>query len=155
MPPANGHIFTVVLLLVLLVQWLGVGVGVVDARLPKDYGEDINYGDFHKSAKHFRERLQNAGYGTALDGEHDEDLFYFFSLHDYNNDGHLDGHELRLAFQGYEWNQGIETVDTTVDQADLETMIDHALAEDDVNNDGMISWAEYLESAAYHRRLNK
>jgi hypothetical protein len=37
--------------------------------------------------------------------------------------------------------------------SDVEKMIDHALEEDDYDNDGMISWAEYLESQKKHKQM--
>ncbi|EGF80536.1 hypothetical protein BATDEDRAFT_25195 [Batrachochytrium dendrobatidis JAM81] len=124
------------------------------ATLSSNYGEDSNYGDVKPSASHFRERLEAIGYGQDSNekGDSNQEVIYFFSIHDYNYDGMLDGHELRLAFQGYEQDTGKEKAH--IDLADLETMIDHALAEDDTNNDGMISWEEYLESQSYHHKLN-
>ena len=40
-------------------------------------------------------------------------------------------------------------------RSDLEFMIDEALMEDDVSNDGKISWEEYLASQQYHQKLGK
>ncbi|KAJ3370721.1 hypothetical protein HDU91_005956 [Kappamyces sp. JEL0680] len=65
----------------------------------------------------------------------------------------LDGHELALAFQGYEFYNGTG-IENPIPTADLEYMIDHALDEDDTNNDGKISWEEYLASQSYHHKLN-
>ncbi|KAH6568659.1 hypothetical protein BASA50_008015 [Batrachochytrium salamandrivorans] len=126
------------------------------ANLSEKYGESTNYGDVSPSAAHFSERLRAAGYGQDIPTEsstHNQDVIYFFSIHDYNYDGKLDGHELRLAFQGFERDTGKESV-PKIDMADLETMIDHALIEDDTDNDGMISWEEYLESQSYHHKLD-
>ncbi|KAL2919734.1 hypothetical protein HK105_200649 [Polyrhizophydium stewartii] len=146
---------------------LGAHPGVA-ARLSRDYGEDSNYGDIGHSAQFVRERLQKLGYGREKGARttetphaegsdkplvHKQEVFYFFSLHDYNGDGHLDGHELRLAFQHYDREPGSPETFDPVNMDDLETMIDHALAEDDLDNDGKISWDEYLESQSYHRNL--
>eukprot|EP00842_Homolaphlyctis_polyrhiza_P005437 jgi/Hompol1/5895/HPOL_000331-RA len=128
--------------------------GQVLATLPNSYGEDTNYGDIKALTEHFRNRLKGIGYGSERNaGSHNSDVFYFFSVHDYNSDGFLDGHELRLAFQGYELHWYGEEAANKLDFQDIEKMIDHALDEDDTNNDGRISWAEYLESQAYHKKL--
>ncbi|KAJ3256691.1 hypothetical protein HK103_005186 [Boothiomyces macroporosus] len=62
-----------------------------------------------------------------------------------SNIGELDGHELGMALMGYElYDQ--EEMQHEYDLEDLEEMIDHAMAEDDKDGNGKISWAEYLES---------
>ncbi len=61
---------------------------------------------------------------------------------------------MALAFQGYEFfNETI--LENPMARSDLEFMIDEALMEDDVNNDGKISWEEYLASQQYHQKLGK
>ncbi|KAJ3181294.1 hypothetical protein HK101_009925 [Irineochytrium annulatum] len=82
--------------------------------------------------------------------EESDDMFYFFSLHDYNHDAHLDGHELRNAFTEYEVKMD-ESRNGAPDEngryakdrlklRDVESMIENVLREDDTDNDGMISW---------------
>ena len=44
-------------------------------------------------------------------------------------------------------------VESPLPRAEVEQMIDHALLEDDINNDGKISWEEYLASQQYHHNL--
>ncbi|KAJ3271496.1 hypothetical protein HDV01_006626 [Terramyces sp. JEL0728] len=97
-----------------------------------------NYGNYHESVKSFRK------HNTETSGDEKDDVFYFFSLHDYNK-GELDGHELGMALMGYElYDQ--EEMQNEYDLEDLEEMIDHAMDEDDKDGNGKISWAEYLES---------
>ncbi|PKC10444.1 hypothetical protein RhiirA5_355443 [Rhizophagus irregularis] len=76
----------------------------------------------------------------------DDDLYYLFSIHDVNRDGYLDGHELREAFIDDEFgdSEGLKL-------EEIVEMIDHVLLEDDMNNDGKISWEEYLLSQSYHQ----
>ena len=108
----------------------------VAATKPKDYdGEKSNYINVQKSSKQFKEQLQHQGYDAPSDKLSsdkdlplDKDSFYFFSMHDYNKDGHLDGHELMLAFNGYHFAEGTENTDK-IPLADLESMVDHALEE--------------------------
>jgi hypothetical protein len=114
-------------------------------EIPGYDSETSNYGDFHKSAETYKKES-----GNAVDP--DKELFYFFSLHDYNRDHHLDGHELSLAYMGYEFYKE-EQIHDVIRKEDMEFMIDHALMEDDKDNDGKISWSEYLESQNYHHQL--
>ena len=105
---------------------------------------DSNYGNVHKPSKVPPPPSDPEGKKSDED-----DIFYFFSLHDYNRDHKLDGHELALAFQGFEFYNGTE-FEESMNLVELEEMIDHALHEDDINNDGMIDWPEYLASQQYH-----
>jgi hypothetical protein len=114
-------------------------------EIPGYDGEKSNYGNIHQSPDKFRKE-------TGDTSKENEDVFYFFTLHDYNKDHHLDGHELALAFMGYEFYKE-EEVKEDIRREDLEFMVDHALLEDDKDNDGKISWVEYLESQNYHHQL--
>ncbi|KAI8922155.1 hypothetical protein DFJ77DRAFT_445530 [Powellomyces hirtus] len=109
-----------------------------------------NYGNYHKAAQYAREHSPPAPPLTdipAFKNADEEDLYYFFSLHDVNKDHHLDGHELRNAFT----HAGeLPPKDQRLKMADVEDMIDHALLEDDIDSDGLISWEEYLASQLYH-----
>ncbi|KAJ3271021.1 hypothetical protein HDV01_007102 [Terramyces sp. JEL0728] len=107
--------------------------------------EESNYGNIKKSSAQFKKATGDEN------ADDNESPFYFFSLHDYNKDGHLDGHELALAFQGY----GVydEPLTEEIPVADLEYMIEHTLSEDDINSDGKISWEEFLESQHYHHNM--
>ena len=124
-------------------------LALIAACIAKDIpgydGEKSNYGNIHRSAEKFKEET-----GTKADSN--QDVFYFFTLHDYNKDHYLDGHELALAFMGYEFYKGKE-LEEEIRREDLEFMINHALLEDDKDNDGKISWQEYFESQNYHHQL--
>lgn len=112
--------------------------------------EDTNYGNVHKSSDYYNSHKEGK---HAASTTQEEDVFYFFGLHDYNKDGKLDGCELGLAFQGYEHlKDGSEQLDL-IPQRDLEYLIDHALMEDDTDNDGYLSWEEYLASQQYHHQM--
>ncbi|CAG8729371.1 3598_t:CDS:2, partial [Racocetra fulgida] len=62
----------------------------------------------------------------------EDELYYLFSIHDTNQDGYLDGHELRGAF-----TDDHEDSDNTnvLKMEEIVEMIDHALLEDDMNNE--------------------
>ncbi|KNE54527.1 hypothetical protein AMAG_17681 [Allomyces macrogynus ATCC 38327] len=89
----------------------------------------------------FLEQLKKNSQLGHIDKNDEE--FYFFSLHDLNADEHLDGNELRAAFAEY-------TFDQAKTMNEIEAMVDHILAEDDADNDGRISWEEYLASESIH-----
>lgn len=76
--------------------------------------------------------------------DEDEDLLYYFMLHDFDKDGFLDGHEMRVAFGDYD--ASIKNL------GDVEKVVDETLEEDDVDGDGKISWEEYLASIKYHQK---
>ncbi|KAG0221058.1 hypothetical protein B0O80DRAFT_496132 [Mortierella sp. GBAus27b] len=102
--------------------------------------EHSNYGDKVKAKEFAKEHMGDKNLSEK------EELMMLFSLHDRNKDGYLDGIELRAAFSDY--NQGDEESKLTLKQ--MLDMIDHVIAEDDTDNDGKISWEEYLISQKYH-----
>jgi hypothetical protein len=113
--------------------------------------EDTNYGNIKNTAAEFQAK---AGITGAKDLE--DDIYYFFTLHDYNRDHFLDGHELGLAYLGYEFFEEAKGDDKglfSIELPELEKMIEHTLKEDDKDNDGRISWQEYLESQAYFKYI--
>jgi hypothetical protein len=59
----------------------------------------------------------------------------------YNRDKHIDGHEMRLAFLGYGSTTDYEKL-PEIDLKEMEGYIDKTLLEDDIDNDGKISWPE-------------
>jgi len=71
----------------------------------------------------------------------EDEEFYFFTLHDLNSDGFLDGHELRSLF--LEDHSGI-----SVENA--EELADEMLTSQDLDGDGQLNMAEFFE----HERLH-
>ncbi|GJJ77639.1 hypothetical protein EMPS_09998 [Entomortierella parvispora] len=104
--------------------------------------EHSNYGDMGKAKVFAKEHMGDKGKNLS----EKEELLMLFSLHDGNKDGYLDGIELRAAFSDY--NQG--SADSALPLTTMLDMIDHVIAEDDTDNDGKISWEEYLISQKYH-----
>ncbi|KAG0368363.1 hypothetical protein BC939DRAFT_444475 [Gamsiella multidivaricata] len=101
-----------------------------------------NYGDMGKAKEFAKEHMGEKGKNLT----EKEELMMLFSLHDSNKDGFLDGIELRAAFSDY--HQGAP--ESTLSLQQMLDMIDHVIAEDDTDNDGKISWEEYLISQKYH-----
>ncbi|KAJ3156872.1 hypothetical protein HDU86_003407 [Geranomyces michiganensis] len=109
-----------------------------------------NYQNWHKAAQLARAHAPPPVPDTdppVFKDSAEEDLYYFFSLHDFNKDHHLDGHELWNAFSSA---GELPPKDQRLTVADLEEYVDHALKDDDIDNDGLVSWEEYLASQLYH-----
>ncbi|KAL3901987.1 MAG: hypothetical protein SGCHY_000168 [Lobulomycetales sp.] len=133
-------------------HWKALGLFSILVGLVLAWGESphhdsgSNYGDNHKVHEEVNEAMHH------IDPDHkehydadDDDKYYYFSLHDLNHDSHLDGHEMREALYLPQ--------DGSISLAEAEKMIDHIMEEDDHDNDGMISWEEYLESQEYHNQV--
>ncbi|KAI9206286.1 uncharacterized protein BJ171DRAFT_497178 [Polychytrium aggregatum] len=71
-----------------------------------------------------------------------DDIYYYFALHDQNHDGHLDGHEIRNALTTF--REVAEGDKRSLNQ--IERDVDELLSKTDLNNDGLVSWEEYLAS---------
>lgn len=84
--------------------------------------------------RHIKEHLKDLPVDEAKMENLDEKdtLFYLFSMHDYNKDGFLDGHELRAAFTDFEHD---EDVSELISLDEVTDMVDHVLEEDDLNGE--------------------
>jgi hypothetical protein len=71
---------------------------------------ESNYGDMARASQYFKDHHPNFDIKDALDKGIPEDVFMFFSIHDYNKDSMLDGHELRLAYLGYEFTEDKDSI---------------------------------------------
>ncbi|KAI8833372.1 hypothetical protein BC829DRAFT_407862 [Chytridium lagenaria] len=144
------------LLFLALILLACIHIRVADARLPPQDKDHSNYGDYHRAAK------ENGGNSAdAVPPGEGDDMYVFFSMYDYNHDAHLDGHELRVAFTEFEEkvDEARNGPDSTgkyakdrVTLEEVEGLVDHVLDEDDLDNDGMISWEEYLMSQKAHHQ---
>ena len=122
----------------LLLKIIFVLVSLSLAVVPKDYDKDK--GNYVSREKMHQQVQENVHVNHDIDEE--DELLYYFEKYDFNGDDKLDGNELRLAFDLPD--------DGSVSLAEFEEMADHALLEDDLNNDGAIDWEEYLTSQSYH-----
>ncbi|KAJ3296732.1 hypothetical protein HK104_001293 [Borealophlyctis nickersoniae] len=162
MPARTAPSYSLFLSCVLLLLLSLVCISAADAPI-KYNKEHSNYGDFHNAAKHARAQAhvnqQQPGQASQKTEDPTDDLYWFFSLHDKNVDGYLDGHELRSAFVDAEGDGSDMDGDGKIEEpakhltlSELETMVDHVLGEDDLDGDGKISWWEYLQSQEYHKQ---
>ncbi|KAF9913834.1 hypothetical protein BX616_009484 [Lobosporangium transversale] len=112
---------------------------------PMDDADHSNYGDMGKAKEFAKEHMGERGKNLT----EREELMMLFSIHDTNKDGYLDGIELRAAFSQAS-DPAKEDSNPQLELEKMIEMIDHVIAEDDINNDGKISWEEYLISQKYH-----
>lgn len=83
--------------------------------------------------EHIKQMAQK-GDEPPADLSENELVYYLFVLHDTNNDGHLDGHELRAAFTDFDENEE-EDPTQYVSLEEVTDMVDHVLEEDDRNGE--------------------
>ncbi|KAI9006433.1 hypothetical protein DFJ74DRAFT_712479 [Hyaloraphidium curvatum] len=108
-------------------------------------GEHSNFDPLGHKKEHTKEHIAE---NVTLKDEDDADLA-FFKVTDLNNDGFLDGHELRTAFSDYDAPE-----DQRIPVQEVDDMVDHTLREDDRDGDGKISLEEYLASQEYHAKAD-
>jgi hypothetical protein len=126
----------------------------------KDDG-DVHHWNEHGHMPHSHysdEEDDDNSYELFTEEDEIDSLLTWFQLHDIDMNGRLDGLELLNAFS--EWgNQDEELLFSVAAPSGLENeqmrggifrlmvqMVDHALEEDDIDNDGMISPSEFLRS---------
>ena len=98
-------------------------------------------------SRHIQEHLKEAG--VAVDPTQnmsERDLqFHYFKVHDLDNNDKLDGIELANAMAHYHDEEtGEKAEDYT--EAELASMVDQILDEDDLNKDGYIDYPEFIQS---------
>jgi hypothetical protein len=114
------------------------------------------YGDIHRDPQAFKEAFQkshqkndkigdnNLDSSELFDNKKEDDVFYWFSLHDYDHNEKLDGLELRSA-----WMNSDPSIYTLTK---AEEIVDNILENDDLNNDGFIDWEEYLANQSGQKK---
>ncbi|CEG68318.1 hypothetical protein RMATCC62417_04608 [Rhizopus microsporus] len=132
------RVFIIVLFFIL--QSVFAGPGTHHYAKP----DHSNYGDYQSTREHIQEHFKGILKDDLPNLNETNIQYYLFVLHDSNGDGYLDGHELRATYTDFDVKH------FNIPLSDIVEMIDHTLEEDDLNGDGLVSWAEYLESQAYH-----
>ncbi|KAG0171922.1 hypothetical protein DFQ28_000787 [Apophysomyces sp. BC1034] len=120
----------IVLLLCLCLHFVAAGPGTHRYKDPHS-----NYGAEKKTKEHIKEHIKSMlKTGDDLPDLDDQDMIYYlFVIHDLNNDGYLDGHELRAAFTDFEEDEPNPTQFVALDEVSV--MVDHVLEEDDLNGE--------------------
>lgn len=71
--------------------------------------------------------------------------FYYFKVHDSDNNDKLDGIELANAMAHYHDEESGESKEEYT-EGELSSMVDQILDEDDLNKDGYIDYPEFIQS---------
>ncbi|KAI3657761.1 hypothetical protein MP638_001026 [Amoeboaphelidium occidentale] len=129
--------------------------------IKKDIEQELKEADVVHDDPLIAQKIESIKNDIVDFSSEDEDLdmlYYWFSLHDEDNNGYLDGSELLHAFS--HWNEEFTPEDEQVRQnvghhsrrkllIAMEDMVDHVLKEDDIDNDGFISVEEFMQSGHY------
>jgi len=134
------------------------GRGVGGVKLPSKHHTNLHV-DMEKEREHMKSHIRE----EYIDKDKMDDmalLMQYFRKHDYDKNHRLDGNELikaisRLSDEDHdhhdegeeeEARQGADEDDGPADMslADVVPIVDEILREDDKNNDGFISWSEFI-----------
>ncbi|CAK8678874.1 unnamed protein product [Clavelina lepadiformis] len=116
------------------------GTGVYDKQ------PTFQDGNMVRDLEHLKKELSGL-VDVAVDSisyEHME--FYFFRLHDLNKDGSLDGNELYSALTETSSKVVLNIENATAEEKEKYFIdaVDVLLKETDENDNGLVSWTEYL-----------
>ncbi|KAK9728708.1 hypothetical protein K7432_000854 [Basidiobolus ranarum] len=90
--------------------------------------EHHNYGGTEKDINaHLKEHLDEEMFQQM---KPEDQHYYYFTLHDLDGDEHLDGHEIRHSLTDVKVPNSIPLT-----LAELETIVEHVLAEDDTDGE--------------------
>jgi len=109
------------------------------------HGEGTNA--FHEHAKdkdHIMKDMEGVVNKPESEMSQEELQFHYFKLHDSNNDNLLDGWELMFALN-HDHNDADAEKKIMSDQQ-ISDLLDPIFREDDKNQDGFISYAEFMAS---------
>lgn len=96
--------------------------------------------------EHLKEHLDDVADGVELDTE--EDVYFgYFNVHDTDKSGYMDGLELLHSFGDHKSSKPGEMYTDELYEKNLQgyvEIVDITLKEFDTNNDGLISFPEYM-----------
>ncbi|XP_064603737.1 multiple coagulation factor deficiency protein 2 homolog [Liolophura sinensis] len=110
-----------------------------------------------QNAEHIMEHLDGIMNKSTADMSEQELQFYYFKLHDYNNDNKLDGLELTKAITHFHADDEDPNVVHQVKpftDADITGIVDVILKDDDLNDDGLIEYVEFV-TAQERQKANR
>lgn len=105
----------------------------------------VNPDDEHMK-EHLQEHLAEMAEDVKLDTE-DDVYFGYFNVHDTDKDGFMDGLELLTSFGDHRSKKIDDNYTAEQYDKDLQTyvdIVDLTLKDFDKNNDGLVSFAEYI-----------
>lgn len=99
-------------------------------------------------SRHIKEHLKE-GAEVNLDDMSDEELhFYYFTLHDHDQNKKLDGLEILYAMNDH--SNGTDEYRGYNTEEEGAEMVDNVLTRMDENSDGYIDYSEYTKALAPH-----
>ncbi|PAA50267.1 hypothetical protein BOX15_Mlig004430g2, partial [Macrostomum lignano] len=103
-------------------------------------------------AQHMRDIRLSDSAGPGSQQEQQE--YYYFKLHDFDNNGRLDGAELvkSLLDHGSRGHSDSDNSASVVSDHNLESTVDQILRDEDTNGDGYVDYTEFV---AAQRRNSK
>ena len=106
-------------------------------------------------SRHIKEHLKE-GAEVNLDDMSDEELhFYFFTLHDYDQNKKLDGLEILYAINEHPSANGTDEIPAYHTDEEGAELVDDVLRRMDENSDGYIDYPEYTKAlTAQHEHEN-
>lgn len=101
-----------------------------------------------RDVEHIKEDFEEQGFKTKVENMSPEELeFHYFKLHDFDNNSKLDGLEILKAIQHTVHETGADENEHEGSETQFQyfiDLIDQVLAEDDQDNDGFLSYGEYV-----------
>ena len=99
-------------------------------------------------SRHIKEHL-NEGAEVNLDEMSDEEIhFYYFTLHDFDQNNKLDGLEILYAINDHQ--NGTDKYPVYHTEEEGAEMVDNVLRSMDQNSDGYIDYPEYTNALKQH-----
>ncbi|KFD53223.1 hypothetical protein M514_05933 [Trichuris suis] len=108
---------------------------------PHGFGGQHAMEDQEHVKEHLKGRL-NVDEGMSADSV----KFHYFRMYDVNKDARLDGTEIIKAVTHTHADAAHPPPNTQFSDEDLERIVDRTLASQDINNDGYIDFAEFIDS---------
>uniref|UniRef100_A0A0N4ZTD2 EF-hand domain-containing protein n=1 Tax=Parastrongyloides trichosuri TaxID=131310 RepID=A0A0N4ZTD2_PARTI len=108
----------------------------------KTFGHEFGKDDSIHDKEHLKEHLQDT---IDIDTAHmtaDQERYHYFRLHDTNKDNLIDGMEIMKAYTHHDHR--MDGTKPVLQDYQIENLVDAVLQEMDKNNDGFITYAEYV-----------
>uniref|UniRef100_A0A0K0EML3 EF-hand domain-containing protein n=1 Tax=Strongyloides stercoralis TaxID=6248 RepID=A0A0K0EML3_STRER len=106
--------------------------------LAHEFGKDDSIHD----KEHLKEHLQDKIDINNAEWTEDQERYYYFRLHDTNKDNIIDGMEIMKAYTHHDHR--LDGTKPVLEDYQIENLVDAVLHEMDTNNDGFITYAEYV-----------
>ncbi|CEF62980.1 Multiple coagulation factor deficiency protein 2 [Strongyloides ratti] len=107
------------------------------------FGHEFGKEDSIHDKGHLKEHLQNKIDIDNTEWTEDQERYYYFTLHDSNKDNIIDGIEIMKAYTHHDHR--VDGTKPQLEDYQIENLVDAVLHEMDQNNDGFVTYAEYVD----------